>query len=175
MRRTIILFLLAFVMSAAVCFAEETYPSQLDDGKLILVDAQMGVGIYADRSSVHVKGCKPPKYMLSIDVILVKFSEEYYRSHGTYIGGPYKIGERHNNVFRYNSDQKTVSYRENMTNIWKKWDINRFHSHAEGYPLIPLTAETAFTTAFQEKFYGDTRGYDNSKVIDTEFYNILGF
>ncbi len=171
-RRAIIFFLLAFVISTAACFAKDMYPSKLENGKLILVDAQMGVGIYADRSSVHVKECNPPNYEISIDVIPVTFSEEYYQSHGTYIGSPCEIGERNNHVFRYNSAKKTVSYNDNGE--WKTWDINGEYSHADGDPQIPYTAETAFATAFQKKFYGNTKKNDKSKVIDNKFYKILG-
>ncbi len=47
----------------------------------------MGVGYYADRSSVQVEKYAPPKYQLAINVVGVEFSDEYWRRHETYIGG----------------------------------------------------------------------------------------
>ena len=51
--RTVMLTM-AIMLLSAVAFANP-YPATLDNGNLVLVDGGMGVGRYADRSSVAVE------------------------------------------------------------------------------------------------------------------------
>lgn len=56
MRRCIRTAWLALVlMLAMMATALANYPGTLDSGNLVLVDGGMGVGYYADRSSVQVE------------------------------------------------------------------------------------------------------------------------
>ena len=103
-------YLTLVLLLAMVGAALANYPGTLDNGKLVLVDGGMGSGYYADRSSVQVEQYAPPQYQLSIKVVGVTFSDEYLRSHGTYIGGPYTMGDGITLKFRYNWDRKVISY-----------------------------------------------------------------
>jgi hypothetical protein len=81
--------------------------------------------------------------------------------------------------FRYNWDNKTVSWFSNRNDSWKKWNINRDNSFADGQPLIPNTAEAAFVAAYNMRFFDDTEGYSPAlkkkrRVIDETFYERLG-
>ena len=76
----------------------------------------MGVGYYADRSSVQVEKYAPPKYQLAINVVGVEFSDEYWRRHETYIGGPYTMGDSFTLKFRYNWDRKVISHQWGFNN-----------------------------------------------------------
>lgn len=148
------------------------YPDTLDSGNLVCVDGGMGVGRYADRSSVQVQMYAPPNYQISIKIFPVTFSEDYYREHKTYAGGPYKIGNSYIELsFRYNFDRKVISYQRSGT--WVDWDVNRAYSHAEGYPLIPMSAEAAFVSAYNMRFFDNKIGYGGQRVISEDFYSAL--
>ena len=72
MRRCIRTAWLALVlMLAMMATALANYPGTLDSGNLVLVDGGMGVGYYADRSSVQVEQYAPPIYQLAINVVSV--------------------------------------------------------------------------------------------------------
>ena len=149
------------------------YPDTLDNGNLVLVDGGMGSGYYADRSSVQVEQYAPPQYQLSIKVVGVAFSDEYLRSHGTYIGGPYTMGDGITFKFCYNWDRKVISYQRGET--WLDWDVNHDYSHAEGNPMIPYAAEVAFVSAYNMRFFDDKMGYSpvlkkHLRVIDEKLY-----
>lgn len=172
-------FLINFFMVAAVlifsnssALAKDIYPETLEEDVLILVDGGMGVGRYADKNSVSVDRYAPPFYELSIDVYSVNFSDEYYKDNGTYIGGPYKIGESFRLYFKYNWDSRTVFTKQD--GIWKVWDLNRHYSHAEGNPLIPNSAEVAFYSAYRMKFFGDKVNGDGYPVVDDRIFSALG-
>ena len=66
-------WLTVVLMFAMVATALANYPGTLDGGNLVLVDGGMGVGYYADRSSVKVEQYAPPKYRLAINVVGVEF------------------------------------------------------------------------------------------------------
>ena len=178
MRRCIrTVWLTLVLMLAMVATALANYPSSLDSGNLVLVDGGMGVGYYADRSSVQAEQYAPPKYQLAINVVDVTFSNEYWRSHGTYIGGPYTKGNGFMLKFRYNWDRKVISYQRGET--WLDWDVNRDYSHAEGKPMIPYAAEVAFVSAYNMRFFDDKLGYNpvlkkHQRVIDEQLYLRLG-
>jgi len=173
-----IFFLIIFLsFPAMISHAGSVYPDTLNNGNYICVDGGMGVGTYADRSSVMVQNYNPPHYQIAIKVIRVAFSDEYWRTHETYIGSPYKILGSSIEYFRYNWEKKSVSYLAH--NGWKDWNIQYDYSHAEGNPFIPLTAEVAFVTAYNMRFYDDTLGYSpvlkkNRRVIEESFYSVLG-
>ena len=153
-----LLLLMAIMMLiTAVCSAESIYPETLDNGNLVLVDAHMGVGTYADRSSVTAQKYAPPDYQIAINVISVQFSEAYWRKHHNYLNSPYVMGEPFTMCFRYNWNRKSVAYQTGKGS-WRDWNINRDNCHADGDPLIALTAETAFVSAYNMHFYGNTMG-----------------
>ena len=165
------------LMLAMMATAMANYPGTLDSGNLVLVDGGMGVGYYADRSSVQVEQYAPPRYQLSINVVSVTFSDEYWRSHETYIGGPYTMGDSFTLKFRYNWDRKVISYQRGEN--WLDWDINHDYSHAEGDPMIPFTAEVAFVSAYNMRFFDNKLGYSpvlkqHQRVIDEQLYLRLG-
>ncbi len=173
--RTVMLAM-AIMLLSAVAFANP-YPATLDNGNLVLVDGGMGVGRYADRSSVAVEQYAPPNYQIAISMVSVIFSDEYWRQHDTYVGGPYKIGESFPLRFRYNWDRKSVAYIRG--DRWQEWDINHDYSHAEGEPMIPNAAEVAFVSAYNMRFFGDKTGYSpvlkqQRRVIDESLYRALG-
>ena len=167
----IFLFVCVMLLGAPQASASDIYPQTLDNGNLVLVDAKQGVGRYAERSSVKVARYAPPNYQISIRVITVSFSEDYWRSHHTYIGGPYSKTSSQVWQFRYNWNRKSIAYFGNGS--WINYDIYRDHSAAEGNPLIPYTAEAAFVSAYNIRFFGNTRGYGNYRVIDEDFYGRL--
>ena len=79
--------------------------------------------------------------------------------------------------FRYNWDRKSMAY--HTKNGWMDWNINRDYCHADGYPLIPFTAETAFVSAYNMRFYNETMSYsprlkEKRRVIEESFYRTLG-
>ena len=171
-----VLTVAAMVAMSALAFAN-IYPATLNNGNLVLVDGGMGVGRYADRSSVVAENYAPPNYQLSISIVPVTFSEDYWRQHETYIGSPYTVGEPYHFRFRYNWDRKAIAHQSGET--WQDWDINRDYSHAEGEPLIPNTAEVAFVSAYNMRFFGDKMGYSpilkcERRIIDDELYRALG-
>ena len=178
MRRCIRTALLTLVlMLVMVATALANYPGTLDGGNLVLVDGGMGVGYYADRSSVQVEQYAPPKYQLAINLVSVVFSDEYWQKHETYIGGPYTMGDRFTFKFRYNWDRKVISYQRGET--WLDWDVNRDYCHAEGDPMIPFTAEVAFVSAYNMRFFNEKLGYSpglkrHQRVIDEQLYFRLG-
>ena len=92
---------MAILLLSAIAFANP-YPTTLDNGNLVLVDGGMGVGRYAARSSVAVEQYAPPNYQIAISLVSVTFSDEYWRQHDTYVGGPYRMGESFLLRFRYN-------------------------------------------------------------------------
>ena len=165
------------LLFAMVATALANYPGTLDSGNLVLVDGGMGVGYYADRSSVKVEKYAPPKYRLAINVVSVEFSDEYWQSHGTYIDGPYTKGDSFTLKFRYNWDRKVISYQRGKT--WLDWDVNHDYCHADGNPMIPFTAEVAFVSAYNKRFFDDKLGYSpvlkkHQRVIDEQLYHRLG-
>ena len=169
------LTLITLLLLSAAAFAN--YPATLDNGDLVLVDAGMGVGRYADRSSVAVERYAPPDYQIAINLVSVNFSDDYWRQHETYIGGPYTLGDVFTLRFRYHWGRKSIAYQFGQQ--WQDWDINRDYSHAEGDPMIPNTAEVAFVSAYNMKFFGDKTGYSpvlkkQRRVIDDSLYRALG-
>ncbi|MBO5650426.1 MAG: hypothetical protein J5908_02900 [Selenomonas sp.] len=169
------LTLITLLLLSAAAFAN--YPATLDNGNLVLVDAGMGVGRYADRSSVAVERYAPPDYQIAINLVSVNFSDDYWRQHETYIGGPYTLGDVFTLRFRYHWGRKSIAYQFGQQ--WQDWDINRDYSHAEGDPMIPNTAEVAFVSAYNMKFFGDKTGYSpvlkkQRRVIDDSLYRALG-
>ena len=169
------LTLVTLLLLSAAAFAN--YPATLDNGNLVLVDGGMGVGRYADRSSVAVERYAPPDYQIAINLVSVTFSDDYWRQHETYIGGPYKLGDVFTLRFRYHWGRKSIAYLSG--NQWQDWDINRDYSHAEGDPMIPNTAEVAFVSAYNMKFFGDKTGYSSvlkktRRIIDDSLYRALG-
>ena len=171
MATLLILALLSVVTNA------NPYPATLDSGNLVLVDGGMGVGKYADRSSVVVERYAPPNYQIAIHVIPVTFSEDYWREHNTYVGSPYRMGEPFLIRFRYNWDRKMIAHERRGS--WQDWDINHDYSHDEGDPLIPCAAEVAFVSAYHMEFFGDKMGYSpvlkkQRRVIDDNLYRALG-
>ena len=169
------LTLITLLLLSAAAFAN--YPATLDNGNLVLVDAGMGVGRYADRSSVAVERYAPPDYQIAINLVSVNFSDDYWRQHETYIGGPYTLGGVFTLRFRYHWGRKSIAYQFGQQ--WQDWDINRDYSHAEGDPMIPNTAEVAFVSAYNMKFFGDKTGYSpvlkkQRRVIDDSLYRALG-
>ncbi len=175
--RILLFTIFAVIVTTTACYAGDLYPDTLDSGNLILVDAGMGVGKYADRSSVNVRKYAPPNYEIAINIIPVFFSEEYCRKHKTYLNGPYTIQKPFCMTFRYNWNRKAVSY-ERHDGTWVDWNINRDNSHADGEPLVPNTAETAFVTAYNMRFFNNMMRYSPTlkskrRVIDESFYRIL--
>ena len=153
-------WLTVVLMFVTVATALANYPGTLDGGNLVLVDGGMGVGYYADRSSVQVEQYAPPKYQLAVNLVSVQFSDEYWRKHETYIGGPYTKGD-------------------SFTQTWLDWDVNRDYCHAEGDPMIPFAAEVAFVSAYNMRFFNDKLGYSpvlkqHRRVIDEQLYFRLG-
>ncbi len=174
MIRGMLTLIMLLLLSAA---ALANYPATLDNGNLVLVDGGMGVGRYADRTSVVVERYVPPDYQIAINLVSVTFSDDYWRQHETYIGGPYTMGEVFSLRFRYHWGRKSIAYQ--FGNQWQDWDINRDYSHAEGDPMIPNTAEVAFVSAYNMKFFGDKTGYSpvlkhQRRVIDDSLYRALG-
>ena len=176
MMRSVMLALWALLLLSAAALANP-YPATLDNGNLVLVDGGMGVGRYADRTSVAVERYAPPNYQIAINVVMVTFSEDYWRQHKSYIGGPYSIGDVFTVRFRYHWGRKSIAYQSR--NQWQDWDINRDYSHAEGDPMIPNTAEVAFVSAYSMKFFDDKTGYSpvlkrQRRIIDDSLYRALG-
>lgn len=177
-----VLILAMMVLFSVSAFAKSPYPETLEDGNLVLVDAHMGVGRYADRGSVVVQQYAPPEYQIAINVVTVTFSEEYYKQYKTYVGSPYTIGRAGLFQFRYDWNRKVVYRYSGRDDSWKMWDINRQHTHADGDPLIPNAAEVAFVSAYNMRFFDDTEGSFISmnnkmhrvRVIKEEFYARLG-
>ena len=176
MMRSVMLALWALLLLSAAALANP-YPATLDNGNLVLVDGGMGVGRYADRTSVAVERYAPPNYQIAINLVMVTFSEDYWRQHKSYIGGPYTIGDVFTVRFRYHWGRKSIAYQSR--NQWQDWDINRDYSHAEGDPMIPNTAEVAFVSAYSMKFFDDKTGYSpvlkrQRRIIDDSLYRALG-
>ncbi len=171
------LFLLLLILPCSLVYAEDNYPDTLSNGDLVIVDGHMGTGFYADRTSVVVQKYEPPMYQIAINVVGVTFSEDYWKKHQTYIGGPSKIAWVATYQFRYNWNRKTISYFAD--NRWIDWNINRDNTWADGNPRIPYTAEVAFITAYKMRFFDKTMGYspflrEYERVIPEEFYQQLG-
>ena len=99
MMKTVVLVCLTMLLLSAAVFAN--YPATLNNGNLVLVDGGMGVGRYADRTSVMVEQYAPPNYQIAINLVSVTFSDDYWRQHDTYVGGPYVIGDVFTVRFRY--------------------------------------------------------------------------
>lgn len=174
--RAAVLAALAMVLIMATTFAS-AYPATLENGNLVLVDGGMGVGRYADRTSVTVEQYEPPNYQIAINLVSVTFSDDYWRQHDTYVGGPYVIGDVFTVRFRYHWGRKSIAYK--LGEQWQDWDINRDYSHAEGDPMIPNTAEVAFVSAYNMKFFGDKNGYSpmlkrERRIIEKNLYLALG-
>ena len=174
----LLLLILTMVMMSVVGYAETIYPETMNNGNLVLVDGGMGVGKYVDRSSVSVQRYEPPYYQIAINIVNIRFSDDYWSQHGTYVGGPYKISKEYTALFRYNWNRKLVSH-QHHDGIWRDWDINKNHSHADGDPFVPYAAETAFVSAYNMRFYNNTMGYSpiskgKYRVISEAFYRKLG-
>lgn len=173
--RCALLTLVALVMLSVTAFAN--YPATMADGDWVLIDGGMGVGYYADKCTVEVQQYAPPKYQITIKVISVQFSDEYWREHDTYIGGPYRVGEGFPMVFQYDWDTKSLFHERGGK--WLLWDTNRDYSHAEGNPMIPYAAEVAFVTAYNMRFFNDKTYYSpflkkHYRIIDESLYQVLG-
>ena len=167
---------LAMVLIMTTVFAS-AYPATLENRNLVLVDGGMGVGRYADRTSVVVERYAPPDYQIAINVVSVTFSDDYWRQHETYVGGPYVIGDVFTVRFRYHWGRKSIAYK--FGGQWQDWEINRDYSHAEGDPMIPNTAEVAFVSAYNMRFFDDKTGYSpvlkrERRIIDESLYCALG-
>lgn len=136
----------------------------------------MAVWAWAGMRTGH-PWCAPPDYQIAINVVSVTFSDDYWRQHETYVGGPYTLGDVFTLRFQYDWDRKSIAYPFGQQ--WKDWDINRDYSHAEGDPLIPNTAEVAFVSAYNMKFFGDKNGYSpvlkrERRIIEKSLYFALG-
>ncbi len=171
-----ILTVAVLLLPSSAAFAN-FYPATLDNGNLVWVDGGMGMGCYADRTSVVVEQYEPPNYQIAISLVSVSFSDEYWRQHETYVGGPYKIGKSLLLRFRYNWDRKSIAYIRK--DCWRDWNINRDYCHADGNPLIPNAAEVAFVSAYNMQFFGDKTGYSpvlkrQRRVIGESLYRALG-
>lgn len=171
-----IFFCAAILLLTPTVASADIYPATLDNGNLVLVDAGMGVARYANRASVAVQMYAPPNYRIAIDIVIVTFSEDYWRQHSTYIGGSYKFSGSYTAQFRYNWDRKIISYQRGDS--WFDWDINRDYSHAEGDPFVPNAAEVAFVSAYNMKFFGNMTGYspalkENRRVVNDSLHRAL--
>ncbi len=173
MKKLLKIFMVAvFILSSSAVSAESIYPDTLQNGNLVCVDGGMGVGYYAVKNSVYVDKYAPPFYELSIEIIPVNFSDKYYRENETYIDSPYTFGEKFVLYFKYNWDTKTVFHKQG--GIWKVWDINRDYSHAEGNPMIPNSAEVAFFSIYQMKFFGSKLNGSGYPVVSDGVHSALG-
>ena len=169
------LFIVLFVMLISTALA--SYPGTIDNGNLVFVDGGMGSTSYADRSSVVVEKYAPPDYQIAINVVFVRFSEEYWRKNKTYIGGPYEFEGVKTMRYRYNWNRKIISYQKDGQ--WMDWDVNHEYGHAGGDPFIPNTAEVAFVSAYNMRFFDKKQKYipsikKYSRVIDESLYDRLG-
>ena len=174
--RTLFMAMILLTILSTTVFANP-YPVTLDNGNLVLVDGGMGVGKYADRSSVAVEMYAPPEYQIAVSVYPITFSDDYYRQHDTYVGGSYKIGEPFLLRFRYDWDSKAIAYERGGS--WVDWDVNHDYSHAEGQPMIPYAAEVAFVSAYNMRFFDTKTGYSPvlksyRRVINDDLYKALG-
>lgn len=129
------LLILLSVISMSVCYAT---------GNLVNVDGGMGTVVYADRNTVEVLEYNPPFYTIKIDYIRMDYN---YNPPRQMNGGTI--------VACYNWDNKNVIAYTINGGEWKYWDITQSHDHASGNPLIPLSVETAFVTAYNMKFWGN--------------------
>lgn len=171
------LFTMLLLLPCMLASAGSLYPDTLDNGNYVCVDGGMGVGTYADRSSVVVQNYNPPNYQIAINIIRAQFSDDYWSKHETYVGGPYKVIGSFTAYFRYNWDRKSVACLRQ--NGWMDWNIHHDYSHAEGNPFVPHAAEVAFVSAYKMRFFNDTMGYspvlkEYRRVIDESFYRTLG-
>ena len=53
--------------------------------------------------------------------------------------------------YRYNWNRKIISYQKDGQ--WMDWDVNHEYGHAGGDPFIPNTAEVAFVSAYNMRFF----------------------
>ena len=172
--KLLLIVVLMTMMMAVMCCAEAaTYPMTMNNGNLVLVDARMGYALYVDRSSVAVQRYQSPDYQIAINIVGIRFSDDYWTKHNTYVGGPYKVSDVHSAVFRYNWARKAVMH-QRRDGTWHYWNINKFNSHADGNPFVPYAAETAFVAAYNMRFYNNIKGYDGRRVINEGFYRTLG-
>ncbi len=79
--------------------------------------------------------------------------------------------------FHYHRDRKSIAYQ--FRNQWQDWDTNRDYGYAVGDPMIPNTAEVAFVSAYNMKFFGDKTGYSlvlnlQKCIINDSLYRALG-
>lgn len=178
-RVSAVILAVALSLFFSVAYAKNPYPETLDDGNLVLVSGHMGSGYYADMSSVEVYQYAPPHYQIAIKVFLITFSDENFRQNHSFIDAPYTIEGPATVLFRYNWDDKTIAWHSHRDDTWIEWDINRDNSYADGWPLIPCTAEAAFVAAYNMRFFDDTEGYSPAlkktrRVIEESFYERLG-
>ncbi len=171
--KLLLIVVLMTMMMAVVFSAEANYPDTMNNGNLVLVDAGMGGATYVDRSSVAVQRYEPPFYQIAINTVHIRFSDDYWTKHKTYVGGPYKVSSMRTALFRYNWNRKQVSYLH-RDGIWRDWDINENHCHADGDPLVPNSAEAAFVAAYNMRFYNNIKDHDGHRVINEDFYRTLG-
>lgn len=146
------IFFAALILFLPATGSANLYPETVENGNLICVDGGMGVGKYADKTSVVVEENNSSICQLAINIVPVTFSEEHFRRYGTYEGGAYNIGEPFLLRFRYDIAEKILYY-ERTSGKWLMWDVNRDYSHAEGNPLIPNAADVAFAAVFNKKFF----------------------
>lgn len=171
-------------LTSSAAFAENIAPVTLEDGNLILIASyeKDKAFYYANRKSVEVQeyatqSNQTLNYRISIDILKVKFSDEYYQKHGTYINAPYAFNKEETCYFQYqymNDNYKIICI--NRNGEWKIcWDIPSSYRHSAGAPMLSKAAEIAFVTACKKKFIGDTIDrYTGKPVIDKSLYNALG-
>lgn len=173
--KSICVFAIMFMALSAAALAD-IYPPTLDSGNLVLVSGKMGYGYYADRNSVKAVSYKPPYYELKIRVLDIKFSEDYWKKHETYAGGPYTVVSSVWDVYRYNWNSKIISYKEN--GVWQDWDCNRQYYGYEEMERKLHAAEVAFVSAYKKRFFNDKMQFNpltnqEYRVITEDYYRYL--
>lgn len=163
-------------MALSACALANIYPPTLDAGNLILVSGKMGYGYYADRKSVKVSNYNPPNYELKIRVVDIKFSEDYWKKHETYAGGPYTVVSSVWDTYRYNWNSKIISYKEDGS--WQDWDCNRQYYGYEEMERKLHAAEVAFVTAYKKRFFDTKMQFspitnEEYRVITEDYYRYL--
>jgi len=166
--RFVLVFCLTFGLFFSTVHANDLYPKALNDGDWVIVSGRQGVAWYAVRSSVNVEEYNPPYYQIAMEIVTMNFPRVNNRE-----GEPYVTGK---NIarFRYNWDRKVI-YTGNPGDwhLWNHHDSNALTT-AGGWPKIPCSAEVAFITAYNMRFYDKTLGANGYRVISEEFYNSLG-
>ncbi|MEE1362946.1 MAG: hypothetical protein U0K23_10240 [Selenomonadaceae bacterium] len=153
MKKSIILLLIIGILSSiSVCYAAKHEPN------LVAVDGGMGTVIYADKNTVEVLEYNPPYYTIKINYIRADYNYN-----------PPKFKNIGTIIVRYNWDEKNkIEYKINSKD-WAEWDVTKSHDHASGNPLIPLSAETAFMTAYNMKFFGDSLCQPPNRSVSKDY------